>query len=290
MNVEFGNPENAVATEVVATETPVQDVIVESINSVASPVAAPSTAPALQVPAIRPSLAPAGLVLGDKLPNFNDIILPRLNIVQGIGQLKDSFNVGELVFNQNTVLFSPPIINAKSQIVESPATAPLVLCVLGFKETRYVEKTDGSVRGQIVNSEQAVRDAGGTLDFNEWNMKKASGMKRFETLAEALIAIRRPAQCKDDDTIFTYLVGEHKYALGLWGMKGVVYTAAAKRVFFTQRAIGCLRQEGYPSYHFNVSTRLETYPGNRQAWVPVCLPGEKSNAAFIAFAREMLGA
>lgn len=301
MNVSFGNPENAVATEVVVEQvpTPVEGVTVESItgHTPAQP-ATPAEVkrieadPAPGLPAVRQpsSLAPAGLVLGDKLPNFNDIILPRINIVQGIGQLKDSFDVGELVFNQNTVLFSPPIINAKTGAVEKQASPPVVLAVLGFRPTRFVEKVEGGARGLIVNTEDEVRAAGGTLDYNEWKLKKASGMKRFEQLAEALVAVRRPERCADDDTVFTYQVGPHKYALSLWGMKGVVYTAAAKKVFFTQRGIGCLRKEGYPSYHFNVTTRLETYPGGNQAWIPVCLPGEKSGEDFMAFARDILGA
>jgi hypothetical protein len=77
--------------------------------------------------------------------------------------------------------------------------------------------------------------------------KKKSGIKRFEPLADAMVAIRRPADIKDDDTTFVYEVEGHKYALALWSMKGVVYTAGAKKVFFTARKIGALRG-GYPTY------------------------------------------
>lgn len=296
MNVSFGNPEGAAAVEtVVETSAPVTEKIVtETPAAPVAPAAVPASTPVAeaQVPAVRPQmgLAPSGIILGDKLPDFKDIVLPRINIVQGIGELNKSFPVGALVFNQNTVLFTPPVINQKTSELVKAATPPVVLAVLGFRPTRFVEKVKGGGRGLIVDTEDQVRANGGTLDYNEHKLKEASGMKRFEPLAEALVAIRRPELCADDDTVFVYSVGAHKYALGLWGLKGTSYTAAAKKVFFTQRGIGCLRKEGYPSYHYNVTTRLETYPGGNAAWIPVCLAGEKSSADFMAFAREILGA
>src|SRR5690242_3504876 len=148
MNVSFGNPEGATAvetqapvvTEKVVTPTPVEGVTVESINT-AAPVpqtdtppfcgqktfveaqvvgnaapGTPSAPPASEVPAVRSQtgLAPAGIVLGDKIPDFKDIVLPRINIVQGIGELNKSFAVGALVFNQTTTLFTPPVMNQKT--------------------------------------------------------------------------------------------------------------------------------------------------------------------------------
>lgn len=314
MNVSFGNPEGAAAvetqapvvTEKIVTPTPVEEVTVESTNppvpqtdtppfcgqatvvTIEGPASGAPLLPAVPATRQQTSLAPTGIVLGDKIPDFKDIVLPRVNIVQGIGELNKSFPVGALVFNQTTTLFTPPIMNQKTGELVKAATAPVVMCVLGFRPTRFVEKVKGGGRGLIVDTEQAVRDNGGTLDYNEHKLKEAYGMKRFEQLAEAFVAIRRPEICADDDTVFVYTVGAHKYALALWGMKGTAYTAAAKKVFFTARGIGCLKQ-GYPTYHYNVSTRLETYPGGNAAWIPVCLVGEKSNSDFITFAREILG-
>lgn len=289
MQVTFGPQEGLGATP--ATEIPVAAVVVEPINTVA-PAAAPVAQPAeaYQVPAVRPvsALAPSGLVLGDKLPEFKDIILPRINIVQNIGELKKSFNPGEIVFGQNVLLFSPPAIDQKTGTVSRAALPPVKIAVLGFRPTRYVEKVQGGVRGLIVNTEADVVKAGGTLDFNEWKLKQASGMRRFEPLAEALVAIERPDQCADDDTTFVYKVGNRKYALAIWALKGTSYTAAAKRVFFTHRAVGCLRAGGYPSYHYAVSTKEEKYPGGNAAWIPICIPSGKSDADFMEFAAGIL--
>lgn len=256
----------------------------------------PSTPPpasAAGVPAVRnnnTSLAPGGLVLGDKLPDFSEILLPRLNIVQNIGQLKESFPNGALVLSQQISLFIPPLINAKTQVVERAATPPAIITVLGFRPTRFCEKMVGGVKGMIVNTEAEVRAAGGTLDYNEWKLKKEAGMKRFEPLADALVVVERPEIAPDDDTLFTYVVDGKKCALALWAMHGVVYTAGAKRVFFTARAVGCLREGGYPSWTYSIATREEKYPNGNTAWIPVCLPIRKSTPAFIEFARQVLNA
>lgn len=291
MQVSFGPQEGASpapVVEKVTTPTPVPGVTVESVNTVA-PAAAPAPAPASQVPAVRPShaLTPSGLVLGDKIPEFKEIILPRVNIVQNIGNLKDAFEPGELVFNQTTVIFTPPIINKTTGAVEKQGTPPVTMVVLGFRPTRFVEKVEGGGRGLIVDTEEKVTANGGTLDYNEWKLKKKDGMKYFEALAEALVAVRRPDHCKDDDTVFVYPVGDHKYALGIWGLKGSAYTVA-KTAFFTPRAMGCLKKGGYPSYYFAVSTKEKPFQTGNKAWVPVALPTTPTDDAFLAFARQIL--
>lgn len=292
-NVTFG-PESGVSpaptVEKIVNETPVPGVTVESTTSYVgnAPANAPSAPPASQVPAVRSNntaLAPAGLVLGDRLPELKEIILPRLNIVQNIGDLKDTFAPGTLVYDQKVELFTPPIV--KDGVVKKEPLPPVSLVVLGFRPTRFVEKVEGGGRGMIVDTEDQVRANGGTLDYNEWKSKKASGMKRFESLAEALIAIRRPAHLKDDETVFVYPVGAHKYALALWGMKGTAYTVA-KRAFFTPRAMGCLKKGGYPSFNFAITTKEESYPGGNKAWVPVCIPTDPTDETFLEFARQIL--
>lgn len=227
-------------------------------------------------------------MIGDKLPDLSEIMLPRINIVQGIGGLKESFPEGALIFNQSIELFRPPTLN-KDGSTKDAGTKPVNLTVLGFRPTRFVEKIKGGGKGMIVNTEEDVRNAGGTLDFNEHKLKEASGMKRFEPLAEAMVAIQRPEHCTDDDTVFVYDVEGKKYALAIWGMKGVVYTAAAKGVFFTARQLGALRKGGYPSFNYNVTTKLKPFGTGNKAWVPVCLTGTANSPAFLEFVQGIIG-
>lgn len=230
--------------------------------------------------------APTSLVVGDKLPEFKDIILPRLNLVQGTGELKDSFPQGAVVFGQSLVIFTPPIINAKTGSVEKAGSPPAIITVLGFRPDRFLEKVKGGVGGMIVDTEEQVTAAGGTLNYREWEAKQASGMKRFEPLADAVVVIERPETVADDDTVFCYPCDGKKYALAIWGLRGTSYTQAAKGVFFTARAVGCLRA-GYPTYSYSLSTRTQSKNGNTW-YVPVCIPCKKSSAEFLAFAASIL--
>jgi hypothetical protein len=251
-----------------------------------APVATPAPAPAPQVPALvnkNTSLGPTGILLGDKIPSFKEIIMPRINISQNIGELNKTFSPGHIVLGRQTILFAPPA-------ADKPATPPVVITVFGFLPTRFSEKVSGAVAGMTVDSEEAVLQAGGTLDYKEWELKKAAGMKLFQPLADAFVAIQRPAHCADDGTVFTYDVEGNKYALALWAMKGSSYTEAAKRVFFTGRAVGILKPGGYPSYAFSLATKEKVYPNGNRAWVPICLPVRKNTAAFLDFVRSVIGA
>lgn len=261
-------------------------------TQVAPEPAAPVSRPCCSAVAQRPSgaLAPNGLMLGDRIPDFSEIILPRVNIVQNIGALKESFICGSLVLNQEIVLFIPPMVNTKTGVVERAATPPVTITVLGFRPTRYCEKIEGGVRGLIVNSEAEVRAAGGTLDYQEWKLKKESGMKRFEPLADALVLIEAPEGEAGKNPLFSYEIAGKNHALAMWGMRGTSYTAAAKRVFFTARAVGNLRQGGYPSWSYAVSSREEQYPGGNRAWIPICLPKAKTPPEFLAFVQQVLNA
>lgn len=248
-----------------------------------------ATVPGVGVPSTD---ATGGFISGDTLPGFKDIILPPINIVQATGELKDSFPMGGIVLSQSLELFRLPQIDKATGNIKVPGTAPLNLTIIGFRPTRYVEKLSqaarsAGVRGALVNTEAEVRAAGGTLDYNEWRLKEASGMKRFENLATAFVAIKRPETIADDDTVFTFQVGDAKYALALWNMKGTSYTHAAKKVFFTARRMGCLSKGGYPSWNYSVSTRTETFNGNT-FYVPVCIPCAPSTPEMLAFVQSII--
>lgn len=271
-----------------ANQTPVE--VLPPATPTAVPLTAPTTTiipnPVTAIQQVGPQAAVSSpLLLGDTLPDFKDLIIPRLNIVQNIGELKASFQPGMLLFDQRVVLYSPAQFAAGQ--LKAPPSTPAVLTVLGFRPTRYCEKVAGGARGLIVDSEEKVTANGGTMDYAEWNLKKAAGMKLFECFADALVAIQRPEGVEDDGSVFTYEINGKKYTLGLWGMRGTAYTAAAKRVFFTARRMGCLR-EGYPTFSYNVSIKENSYPNGNKAWVPVCVPNSRSTPEFLDFVKMVL--
>ncbi len=264
----------------------------QPVPTAAAP-AAPATHTQTQLPATRPtqtSVATNNILRGEFIPTFDDIILPRLNIVQNIGKLSEHFSKGSIVFNQQEEIFAPPVVNTETGAVTRPATPPVILTVLGFCPIRYVEKVPGGGKGLMVNTESAVTAAGGTLDYQEWKLKQAAGMKRFERLADAVVMIERPDRFPNDESIFNYEVDGKQYVIAKWAMRGTSYTEAAKRVFFTAFRTGCLMKGGYPSWSYAVSTRQNSYDTGNKAWVPVCVPSKKSTPAFMEFARTVLTA
>jgi len=268
-----------VTSTVVSVPTPLAGVTLDCPTTVAAP-AAPVTVPAVT----RPSNT---LLLGDVLPNFSEMIIPRVNLVQYSGILKESFEPGTLLYNQQTPLHIPAKINEKLKTIERAATPPVNVTFIGFRPTRYVEKVPGGGKGLMVATEQAVREAGGTLDYNEWKLKEASGMKRFEYLADGMVVIERPEIVADDDTVFTFEIDGKKYTLALWAVRGTAYTNLCKKILFPARRIGNLRLGGFPSWNFSLSSREESRFNNKY-FIPFAMPKAKSTPAMISFIKEIV--
>lgn len=229
-----------------------------------------------------------GFFDGGFVPSLRDVILPRLNVAQNIGEIGKNWAPGSLVWDaqgNGVCLWHPPVV--KNNVVEKNSPPPVIMCVLDFYPLRYVEKVQGGA-GMIVNTEAAVRENGGTLDYREWEMKKGAGMRLFQYLADAIIAVRRPGHVADDDMVFNFPVGNEKYTLGLFSMKGASYTAACKGGWFRDRSTGCLRIGGYPTWHYNLTARLKPFGEGKEAWVPVPIPSHKSPPEFLDFAKSLM--
>jgi len=247
--------------------------------------AAPTNAVA---PATSTAVGQHQPLLGDFVPTMSDVILERINIAQALGQLKEAFSVGTLVFGRKTILYSPADIDKASGTLRRAATSPATVTPLGITKKRYVEKVPWGQPGLVVNTEAEVLAAGGTLDYNEWELKKKDGCKRFQPTVDFMFAIRKPDHIEDDGTVFTFDVGGVKYTIGLWLFKGPSYTAACKRVLFPDRLKGCTKDGGYPSFSYNVTTKLEDHGGGLESMVPVFTVRERNSAAFLEFAKNII--
>lgn len=258
-------------------------VAAESVADNATPVEQPTpTQESPGVPAHRPSL-----MMSQWVPTLDQITVPVINLVQNIGMLKDNFTPGQVVYDQRVVLYSPPVI--KNGQVVTPGSKPVIITCLGFQPIRFSEKVPGGGRGLIVKTEADVVRNGGTVSWEEWNKKKASGLKYFEELATALFAIERPESVADDDTVFTFAVGDVKYALAKVHFHGSTYTAACKNGLFREYAIGCLKKGGYPSFSFAMATREKPFSTGNKSWIPTLVPVKPSTPEFLEFAKQVLG-
>lgn len=284
MNVSFEKPS---ATPVVEAE------VVAKVDL--APAAVVPTATAL-VPAPPAAVsAPSAVQFDDENIGFEEVILPRINIVQKVGDLSNIFTPGEIVLNQALVIYQPAKV--VDGVVKEPGSGPLNLTVLGFRRIQYAEKVVGGERGTLVNSEAEIEKAGGTLDYKTWDESvKASKVpgsttpakKYFQPLRTAFILIEKPVAVEDPDhNLFTYEFQGRYFALALWSMKGTSYTNGAKQIF-TAKKLGYLRN-GYTSTGVSCSTKLEKY-GENFAWIPVLKAGVKNDEAFRDWCRtEVLG-
>jgi len=226
-------------------------------------------------------------LLGDFLPAFRDVILPSLQIAHPVGEIGKTFTHGSLVYNARTPLYVPPDIDLSTGTVRRAATPPVSITFLGFEQPQYAEKVAGGARGMLLKTEQAVTNAGGTLDYQEWQLKKGQGMKYFVPTVKAMVAIQRPEALPDDGTVFVHEVNGVKYTLAFWTLKAGAYTAVCKRVVFAAKLTGCL-QKGYPTFSFAISTKLNNYDGGNSAWMPVAVPNKPSTPEFLAFVKQVL--
>jgi len=286
--------------ENVITPTPVPGVSVESVNTAAPVIDVSATVtPAANIPSSPVAANTGAVAVRERSPvqfddndiSFNDIYLPKIHLVHNTGDLCKIFLPGEIVLNMTYVIHT-------SKHLSREGTEPLRITLLGFRKQQFVEKViGGGERGLLVNTAAEVEAAGGTLDFNIWKQnsdaRKANPalpeIKRFETLATALVVIERPSHLKDD-TQFPYEFEGKNYALALWGMKGTAFTNAAKD-FYTARKIGFLRKGGYPARSWTVTTKLESYKNGNSAWIPVVAPcAEPNSDAFVSFVKDVFGA
>ena len=252
-----------VVTETVQTPTPVAEVTVESTNTSA---VVPYQAPA--APARTQSF------YDDDSMDAGDLVLPRLNIVQKVGDLSNVFVPGTIVLNGQLELAKAPAPNAES--------APLNLLVIGFQPTIYAEKVEGGLRGNLVNSEQEVVAKGGTLDWNEY---KQAGKPLYQRLATAMVLIEQPAGL--DASSFPVEVCGKRYALALYSMKGTSYTNGAKH-FKSARKIGHLCANGYRGGFWLFSSKLKKFESN-YAFIPVVRPSAETSEEFRAALKDFLG-
>jgi hypothetical protein len=299
MEVSFVKPDAPIevqsTVETVATPAPAP--VAEAPVVDAAPAAAIPTAPATAVvPAPPAPLATASPVaFDDENIGFEDVILPRINIVQKVGDLSQVFNPGEIVLNQSQVIYEPAKFDAEGKLVKESSTGPLLITVLGFRKRQFTEKVEGGKLGLLLNNESEIGKHNGTLDYNEWqeSLKQAKAgqgvaKKYFQRLATAVLLVEKPASVKDDEhVLFPYDFGDKWYALALWSMKGTGYTHAAKHLF-TWRKIGHLRS-GYNAAASSLTTKMEKF-GDNWAAVPVVKAAAKNSDEFRAFCRTIVGA
>lgn len=140
-----------------------------------------------------------------------DIQLPRLSLVQKIGDLADSgLTPGAFVFNKEVQLTDGKI--------------PLDLTVLHLKK-QYRQKIEyGDPATPLTfDTQQEVIDNGGTLRYGEPNY--------FQEVAHLFVAIAKPENLSEQHTAHFYREHANKqYTLAIYTVASTAFTAVGKKV------------------------------------------------------------
>ena len=237
-----------------------------------APAQAVQVIPAQAVQVIpAPSALPSNQ-LGDDGPiDLSQIRLPKINIVQRIGELSTIFKPGDILLNRTLV-------------VPQPATLVVLTC---RPRDQFAEKVSGAEGGRLFDTKEEVASAGGTTDFN---LAKATKRPLFRPLATFAVLIEKPESIQDSPLFRNELDGQ-KYGFFLWSMVGALYTEGAK-TFRTAKMTGAPMDltQGYPTGKWIFTTATKKYNNGNIAEIPVLTPGGPTTLAFQEAAAKLLAA
>jgi hypothetical protein len=240
-----------------------------SVDGQAIPSAADGTAPYVAPP-------PAAFYENEESGfDAKDLVLPRLVVVQKVGELSTVFPPGSILLGGNLTLVPAP--------TDMNPGGSLRLCFVGLQPTTFSEKVAGGLGGRYCRTKEEVVKLGGTTD---WNEHQALKKPLFQSVCVSLVFIEQPAGV--DAAQFPYACEGKNYQLALYTMKGIAYTNAARHVKSAIK-IGWLREAGVTSAGFwTLQAQLKKY-GTNYAYTPVLKPAEKTTEDFRAALRELTG-
>lgn len=246
---------------------------IAGVESVSGAGPEPATQSALPVPYVPPAAAPAPysppvatnqrMFTDTALEDLYELRLPALNIVQGVGQLCQSFDAGAIVIDQTLEILPAPPKQLKPG-VELPV---IELVIIGARPVVFVEKQanyEPGVSTQRFSSEAEVNAAGGTTDYNR---AKRDQIPYYERLVTLLALVKKPDSVEDLSK-FPFAVPTAKDAnkVEAWApvmlhLKGTQYTNGFTQLA-TSRRTGApiqLRKGGYSSRVVKAKTYYKSF-------------------------------
>lgn len=263
-------------------QTPVEGVTIETTTThvaqdeQAAPAAAPAAEAAKTSTAVAVQQESPHAIFDDNNIGFEDIRLPRINIVQKVGDLSNTFRDGEIVLDQTHVIYAPARPVPGQPAPADPA--PLNIVVIGFKRTVFVEKVEGGAMGLTCRTREELVKCGGTLDYKEWQesvrLNKENpahkALRRFDNMATAMVLVEKPATFPDPNkTIFPYEVNGKQFVLAFFTMKASAYNAGAKAIFTHKKTRSFSNPTvSYSDNYFTLASELKKFPTGTFAQIP----------------------
>lgn len=212
---------------------------------------------------VSPALMAASGFEGEILPE--EIRIPTLNIVQGVGDLADSFRSGAVVLNKETLL--------------SDGGTPLGLTLLRCRKF-YVENLPygSEQRPALFDKLQDVLHAGGTL---EWLNDTPP---TFQTVLQCQVLLERPEGAGGE---FPYSYAGEDYAMALWTLRGMAFSRVGRSLL---TFIAQLVNHGQPLYcaRWMLTTTREKLKNKNTVAVPVLRNSGRNTPEFQGYAASLL--
>ena len=202
------------------------------------------------------TLVAGGGITGDL--DASDISFPRLQIVQGMGNLSENFKKGEIV------------LDGESLISDGPTPVEFTVCRIGKQYEENVD-WDGGEIPRIVSKAEAV-EIGGSFDWGS-NGQKPDWMP----IADALICVKG-----EDPEVFPFDFEGSNYAFALWRIKGTAYKRAAVPIFTAARMY---YREGLRTGSFLLNTEKATF-GGKSVHVPKIRRGSRNTPEFSEWLKD----
>ncbi len=249
-------------------------------------------------PVKSPGGAPSEISLSDcSVPPSEAPIIPRLTLVQNVGQLCEQFAPGSFVLDSRLALTDPGSAD--------PAQKILRAILIGLWPIQYVEHiSSGSGpsawgAARRYSSVEEVISNNGTLYYREYaaSLHSAKPLAWFRPIRTGLVLIARPAHLgtTSGNTLeadFPLGVeGEGAWALATWTLRGVSYAHVLNRIIYPQKSWGLLKN-GYPTRILTIQANKKAYKisgGQTNAvWVPVVNFERPTPPALIELAAQVL--
>ena len=202
------------------------------------------------------AISPGAGITGDL--DASDISFPRLQIVQGMGNLSENYKKGEIV------------LDGESLISDGTTPVEFTVCRIGKQFEENVDWDSGEIP-RIVSKNEAV-EIGGTFDWG------ANGEKpNWLPIADALICIKG-----EDPDVFPFEYNGANFAFALWRIKGTAYKRAAVPIFTAARMY---YREGINTGSFLLTTEKATF-GGKSVHVPKIRRGSRHDGKFTEWLKD----
>lgn len=138
----------------------------------------------------------------------HDIKLPRINLVQKVGDLSNLFTPGMFLFNKEVVL--------------SNGKTPFQATVLRLKKQYQQDLPYGSEdMPQSYDTAEEVISSGGSLKYGDDNY--------YKEIAHVQLAIEKPSDCPEElEGLFPHELNDKQYGVAIWTLTGSAFTSAGK--------------------------------------------------------------